>query len=152
MGALRQSVAGRTRTTSSVSFGLRDEQRLVLKHRFLVFHCTSTTCFSTPVRPTEATTGQRPPMAALRSLVVAARFLSDNVMAASYSADSRVFVLFVLSRQSCEAREAPLLYSGCLLLSVKGCRINANSQRDLPSVNEPPPFCAGSVSFTIPPL
>ena len=82
VGDLRLSGAGRRSTASPVSFGPSGELRFVLKHRFLVFHCTSTTCSSTPVRPTAETTGQRPPMAALRSLLVAARFLSDNVMVA----------------------------------------------------------------------
>ena len=39
MGDLRLSGAVRTSTTSFVSFGTCGEPRLVLKHRFLMFHC-----------------------------------------------------------------------------------------------------------------
>jgi len=39
VGGLRLSGAVRTSTTSSASFGPCGEPRLVLKHRFLVFHC-----------------------------------------------------------------------------------------------------------------
>ena len=39
VGGLRLSGDVRTSTTSSVSFGPCGEQKLVLKHRFLMFHC-----------------------------------------------------------------------------------------------------------------
>jgi len=73
-----------TSTTSSVSFGPFGELRLMLKHRFLVFHYTSTTCSSTPVRPTAETAGQRPAAHGRSSFLGSwSRVHSDNLIVAA---------------------------------------------------------------------
>jgi len=81
VGVLRQPGAGRTSTTCSVSIEqFCGEPGLVPKHHFLVFCCTFATCCSTPVRPNAETTGQRPPIAALRSLVFSCSLVLCNYL------------------------------------------------------------------------
>jgi len=59
------------------------DPRLVLEHRFLMFHCPTPRAALHVRQCALLQKRQGPPMAVLRSLVVAARFSSDNLMVAA---------------------------------------------------------------------